>query len=280
MRRAPALLVLLVVAGACPAERSGAPRADAGAEAVPAASVEAAVGIDVAVEVPPPPHGLAVLPLERVAVIGASLSAGFGALPVDEALRAALPASEVAGFADTFLFQNPAERGGAQVDRALGFRPATVVALDYLFWPAYQSVGAWPRELDRAFEQLQRLVDAGAVVVIGDVPRMATASPSLIPPGALPSAEALDGINRRIRAWAAERPRVVVVPLTEWIAPLTADGRVVLPDGESYLARGLLSFDGLHPNRLGVWYVLERVDRLLEREFPGMPAAALVFRRP
>ena len=77
---------------------------------------------------------------ERVAVIGASASAGFGLeVRLGGVVEAALGERvvEVLDAGDSFFFTSPVSRGQAAVDKALAFEPTLVPAPDFPFWFAY-----------------------------------------------------------------------------------------------------------------------------------------------
>ncbi|MEZ4364818.1 MAG: hypothetical protein R2939_00860 [Kofleriaceae bacterium] len=218
---------------------------------------------------------------QRIVVVGASMSAGFGGTPFATALAEAAPTAVVTSHASVFMFQDAVASGTSQVTEALADEAELVFAIDYLFWDAYN--GASPDDrlarVDRGLADLARLRDAGAVVVVGDVPRIVTASPMLIPPDAVPPGDELATINQRIRAWGRGHPRVLVVPFASWTEPLAAGAAVEVGPGEAMPATALMAPDGLHPNALGVWYVLRQVDALMETTL-GTPPAQLVFARP
>ena len=217
-------------------------------------------------------------PWPRIAVLGASMSAGFGGTPLAEAFAAAAPGATIDDEASVFVFQDAPARGREQVDAALVTPPQLVVAIDFLFWHAYNGDG--PERLTRVEQglaDLARLRDAGALVVVGDIPRITT-SPLLIPASAVPSVDDLATINARIHAWG-DAPGTLVVPFASWAEPLAAGGDVEISPTERVPAASLVTEDGLHPNALGVWNVLHRVDAEMERRL-GTPAAALVFARP
>ncbi len=89
---------------------------------------------------PPPAPGL----LDRIAVLGASVSAGLAAQPVATSLRAGLPAdAAVLDQASVLFFQDPFVNGRAQVDAALAHRPTLVLALDFLFRVAGRRLFYW-----------------------------------------------------------------------------------------------------------------------------------------
>src|SRR5262249_45470061 len=154
--------------------------------------------------------------------------------------------------------------------RALAFRATTIVALDLLFWDIYGSGDqAWhDRALTAALDKLDAARAKGAWILIGDVPLITTASEMMLPNEAIPSAAALAAANQKIAAWA-QRERVLLVPLTEWTAPLRTGGDVELAPGEKVAAASLLSIDGLHSNPLGTWYLLDKLDHFIEQKLPG-----------
>lgn len=228
----------------------------------------------------PPSQGPS-LPLDRIAIVGASVSAGFGGTPFGEAFSAAATQSKVDTAANVMLFRDPIGDTQRQLDQAVAFKASTIVALDLLFWDVYGSRDpAWhDQALTTALDRLEQARAAGAWIVIGDVPLITTANEMMLPKEAVPAAAALDAANQRIRAWAA-RERVLLVPLGEWTAPLRAGQDVTLPGGEKKPAAELMSIDGLHANALGTWYLLDKLDHYIEAQLPGTPKDALVFERP
>jgi len=71
--------------------------------------------------VPPVVVGKA-LPVERIAIVGASVSAGFGGMPFGEAFEQAAPRSQIEAAANVLLFQDPIAESRVQIDRAIAFR--------------------------------------------------------------------------------------------------------------------------------------------------------------
>ena len=226
----------------------------------------------IAASAPPP-----AVTVDRVAVVGASVSAGFTSPRVAAAITAA-GGAVVADAADLWMFQDPDGTGAAQVAAAAAATPSVVVAIDFLFWFAYQPGDAAGRmaSLERGLALLDRIV---APLAVGDLADMRGADPRMLGPAAVPAPDELVALNARVWAWAAARPRTIVLPLAAWTAPLLADGEVELAPGERVPAATLLFLDHLHPNPLGLWYLLTRVDAALEAELAVAPGA-LVFARP
>lgn len=221
------------------------------------------------------------LPTDRIAIVGASVSAGFGGVPFGDAFTAAAKHSAVEAEASTFLFRDPIGDSHAQIAKAIAFKATTIVALDFLFWDLYSSTDpAWrDRALAAGLAELERARAAGAWILVGDVPRVVTAAEWMLASDHVPDVATLAHYNQTIATWAA-RDRVLLVPFASWAEPLAAGGDVELADGTHVPARTLVALDGLHLNPLGTWAVLDRLDHFIEQKLPGTPKDALVFVRP
>ena len=278
MRRVAFALVAVVI-GCASGARNARPRAAEGGETRTGTGSESGSGSASATASAsasvPDPHLL-----DRIAVIGASVSAGFSSPRVAASLAASLPTSTITDAADLFTFRDPPAHGAAAIDAALAARPTLVIAIDFLFWYAYRDGSASDRaaSLERGLAELERL-DPATALAIGDLPDMRIADPRMLPPALVPPAAELPILNARIAAWAARRPRTVRLALAAWTAPLHGTADVELAPGETIAPTALLFLDRLHPNPLGLWYLLGRVDRALEESF-AVPPAALVFARP
>lgn len=217
--------------------------------------------------------------LDRVAVVGASVSFGFGnGLPIAAVVQHALgaPPGTVLDASDGAQCFDPFGAGEEAVDRCLERRATLVVGVDFLFWYGYGAIVKRGRtEADVRLERLQRglaeLERLDCPLVIGDLPEFGANQRYLAPP-AIPKPEVLDRLNAEIRAWAAARPRVLLVPLAECVDTLRAGRWVVAgsPDGvdrETRLtADDVLQSDRIHPTALGTLALVERLlPRLRER---------------
>ena len=218
---------------------------------------------------------------QRVAVVGASVSAGFAAPRVADRVRGSLAAIDddvVLDAANLHMVRDPWGDGARQVDAAIGHHAILVLAIAFLFWYAYQPGDAAARaaSLERGLAELARL---DVPLAVGDVPDMRQADPRMLPAAVVPSPAELDALNSRVRAWAAARPRTAVLPLHAWSARLATDEPVELAPGDTVAARRLLFVDGLHVNPLGLGWMLVQIDVQLEREL-GVPIDAVTFARP
>lgn len=207
--------------------------------------------------------------LRRVLVIGASLSHGYGLdkeagarLALADVIDATILAAHepVRSKTSLLFFTSPMPTGKAQVAAGVAEEPTLAVGLDYLFWYAY---GFFPREDDRLAmleKGLAELEPFACLVLVGDIPDVgdATRLPAsgarparegLLDPDQVPAPEVRARINARIRAWAAARSNVVVVPLSALVERRRADEDLVIHGNrwpKSSLA-GLVQDDRLHP---------------------------------
>jgi hypothetical protein len=177
---------------------------------------------------------------ERIAVVGASASDGFGvavsngsAKPFkaelvdmrDVLLAAARPGTTrlVAHYATGMFFSDPVVRGEDAITRALDTKPTLLLAADFLFWYAYGGggIGKTPirTEADRAslFErglaQLDRVVAAGVPLVVGNLPDMRASKGRMLAAMQLPELATIDSLNARLLDWVKGKSRVRVLSL-------------------------------------------------------------------
>ncbi|ATB41980.1 hypothetical protein CYFUS_007456 [Cystobacter fuscus] len=197
--------------------------------------------------------------LSRVAVMGASVSAGFGwgrqegrgrtlADLLDDTV--ATEHAPVRNFASLWFFKNPRSAGQRQVDQVLTYAPTLTVAVDFLFWFVHGAQLDEAQRLARLEQGLALLEPLPGPILLGELPAMTTAVGKALEPGMLPSPETLARLNRRISEWARSRDNVVLLPLGTWL--------VRSPDGS-------LQADGLHPTREGAkWIAARMMDSLFE----------------
>ncbi len=200
--------------------------------------------------------------IERVVVIGASLSAGFQ-LPSDlaGALEASLAGEHepVLSHADNLLFLDPLHAGPAQVESALDEDPTLVIAIDYLFWFGYGLQGASGELLDSEAGRLE-LLERGLAsleplrcpLVVSDFPDMSAAVGAMLLAEQVPDPGTLEVLSKRVREWASQREATIVLPLARTVQELDSGssvrlGRVQFPEGTR-----LLQPDRLHPTPEGL----------------------------
>jgi|SRR5665213_1526951 len=206
-------------------------------------------------------------PWQRIVMIGASASAGFVLSEpfggtnttkcklnfyLDAAITA--PHAPVKNLATSLMFMNPDAFAPMQVEAATNGNPTLVIAVDFLFWCCY---GEGRTDADRAqrLEQgLKLLEQISCPLVIGDIPDVSSATNTgIIGPDQIPSPTALAAANERLKAWAAARPQVAVVPLAKFMRTVM-DNQAVTVHGQTLPAgktRGLMQNDRLHPTPRG-----------------------------
>ncbi|MFT5050837.1 MAG: hypothetical protein ACI8QZ_002242 [Chlamydiales bacterium] len=208
--------------------------------------------------------------LARVAVIGASASAGF-LLPTDlgEALDWLLVCEHrpVQAFANTRFFLDPFAHANEQVAAAKAIDPTAVVALDFLFWFSYgvvldEASRSWL--LERGLDFLEGF---DCPLLISTVPDMRASTGKMLTAAQVPSVETLRTLNERIESWAAARPNVVLVHLPHWHDQFLAGQRFDI-DGVLWPRRPddpLLLWDQLHPTIDGLSLLSCKIlERLVE----------------
>lgn len=247
----------------------------------------------------------------RVRIVGASASAGFAVRAPGARTRASrlepmtlarigsaarLGAGEVTGDASGFFFLDPEGNGREQVDALLAMdpRPTVVLAPDFLFWFTYGTVGPGRRPvrdeaqrlalLGEGLRILDRVGEAGIPLVVGDLPDMSAAVGKMLSRAQMPQRATIDRANEEIRAWAARRPRVALLPLGRLVSDLRA-GKPFQAGRRTWDAAvdgALIQRDDLHPTFEGSVALLARAeqaanDRFLGARQPNAPGAPAAF---
>lgn len=241
---------------------------------------------------------------ERVHVIGASASAGFGvraplptghqgrtqALSLARIAQAARQQSgAVTGDATSLFFLSPVATGDKQVASvlALAQKPTIVFAVDYLFWFTYGAMDAEQKPikdekqraalLEVGLQNLDKLVKAGVPVVVGDLPDMSAAVGTMLSKSQMPQLTTLKSANERLVAWAAERPLVAVVPLAALVTQL--NGQEPFKAGTRMWSNKtdgpLIQADHLHPTFVGSVALIARAEQAAGEHFRGSDAPGL-----
>ena len=231
--------------------------------------------------------------LDRVVVLGASVSDGFG-LDLDvgaratlvDVLQAAVTAKHepVQSAASSMLFTDVLKLGRQQIDFAKSKNATLILGIDYLFWFAYGRVASEEERLDRFEKGLSMIEDLRSTIVVGDVPDMSQAlhgesvmtHAPLLHPSQMPAVETLAKINERLASWAAQHPNVIVVPLASLLKRMHAGeeialhGNVLAKDS----AKELFQTDLLHPTLRGSVAVSLFALDCLVRAQPSIPTDA------
>ncbi len=217
-------------------------------------------------------------PLSRLAVLGASASAGFNLefeagrpLRLAEylAIACGLEQDHVFDRADGWTAFAPRERTEPALAAVREYQPTLTLAVDLPFWFVHG-----PYEPNERLEALDWLLEAldgfPGHLVLGAVPTLGNGvSDEMVPSHLRASKKVLKQANARLTAFAREQERVTLVPLDEFFGKLQAGklpavrgGKVDRDDVED-----LLQADGLHPSVSGTALLalalLEHADQAL-----------------
>ena len=228
--------------------------------------------------------------LSRIAVIGASMSDGFGVrvtttLPdgkkISEGVNLAElvktsckdPSVVVVNYTSSLYFMHPARTAKSSATRACGANaqemPTCVLAVDWLFWNGYGTSNVKGETLstdqermellDNALACLEPMCAANIPIVLGDFPDMHSAiGGGMISASMVPSVECLMALNARVAQWALTKKNVCIVPLSKLTQdllqkkPIHAAGR----EWDAQTLGPLLQKDRLHPTFAGTVTVL------------------------
>jgi len=200
-------------------------------------------------------------PLERIAMIGASVTSGFMSYAptgttnwnlcrLNRYLDAAViaPHEPVRNFSDALFFLHAEDAGRKQIDAANQMKPSLVVGLDFLFWFCYGDHLTEPERLERFDTGLKMLEAIPCPLIVGDIPDASAAANGMLSPAQVPAMRTMQEANRRLQTWAAKHPGVSVVKLWDFMQAVRADREVVI-HGLTISkedARQLLQPDHLH----------------------------------
>ncbi len=239
---------------------------------------------------PPAPDAEATERIDRVAAIGASASAGFGVFFRNAGEPEAAPrgislaklyraASDdrivVVDLGTAAFFSNPSGIGTMVVDRTIRAKPDLTLAIDYLFWFTYGTVGVESRRI-RTDEDRMALLEVGLAqldrldgpLLVGDIPDMSSAAGRVMMQSQVAPEEVRLRANRRIREWASSRPNARVFPLAELIERLRS-GNAFEIGSHAWTAEeaaGLILGDRLHPSLDGLVALVIAIDDLLAND--------------
>lgn len=230
---------------------------------------------------------------DRVAVIGASVSAGVGLhyelgahvslVPVLESIMSAdavgpqaLPPLDMGNY---FMFRSPIGFGTNMVEATLAYDASLVIAVDFLFWFTHGDLSTQERHdlLEVGLGLLDRLT---APMLVGDLPDVSYALSGhnplyggpIIKAFKIPATAERQLLNARIREWVEARPRVSLAPFEDFAARAVAGDSIQLPQGG--LVKGgvdaLIQSDHLHPTLAGgIALLLTAMDVLVRDQ--GIP---------
>jgi len=236
----------------------------------------------------------------RIAVIGASVSAGFGTgIKLADVLDAAIESPKtITDLSELTFFLDP-EGYGEQVVMALGRKsfsgvmidpdggeqevvmtitedpPDAVIGIDFLFWFAYGDMEAAERKalLQKGLAFLEKIE---CPVLVGDVPKVPKSF--MLDADQIPSDEELEVLNAMIVEWATAHERVTVYPLAALIESIRK-GEPVEINGEerTFKPSEVFTIDRLHVTKTGIVALTALILETLSEEGGPLADAKLVL---
>jgi len=206
--------------------------------------------------------------LQRVAVTGASVTAGWGSKtpPIKGDFGAYqvtmrhimegmidIPHDDVGYFGDMMFFNYPVKYGTKLIDQVIAYDPTLVVAIDYMFWFGYGSTlftdDLVAYKLDLFEQGLAQLDRINVPMIVGNIPDMHAAIGGMLSSDQVPDVTTIARMNARLLEWAVDHPNVMVVNLHDLVGDLMNDSEINVY--ESMWPAGsqpkLLQKDMLHP---------------------------------
>ena len=218
---------------------------------------------------------------ERVVVIGASLSSGFGldrevgaplsfAKIFDEVLVAEHGA--ILSNVQPWFFADPEGYGRLMIDDIVKRDPTLVVAVDFPFWFGYGSLEEEKR-VPRLELALSLLEELKCPVVVGNFPNMDAALGSMLSVIQIPEPPTLTALNDRIRAWTDQKPTRMLADLAAYSELIREEQDVQVGSGwEGKRAKELLQEDQLHPSLIGAVMIAIMTGEVLSKDVKEVEA--------
>jgi len=181
--------------------------------------------------------------IERVAVTGASVTAGYGLITppikgnfggypinlkhiVDAMILA--PHEEVAYFGDSMFFAHPVVSGKEIIEKISAYDPTLIIAVDYLFWFAYGDVGLSGEEyrIKKFNEGLSCLENVKSDLLIGNIPDVHKAIGRVLSASHVPTVETIQKMNRMLNSWVLLHQNVTVLDVYTLYGALLDDAAI------------------------------------------------------
>lgn len=223
--------------------------------------------------------------LERVVVIGASVSRGFtesqpfggekaDELRFDRYLDAALtvPHGKIINDSNHLFFMSPQKEATLQLKRLSKRAPTLVIGVDFLFWFLYGHLSETGERLELFDQGLSMLEQIKVPLIVGDIPDASAAIGHMLSKPMVPDAATIAEANRRLKAWATDRPGVSIVSLSTFMKASQANSGIKF--GQCQWSTGetskLLQPDRLHPSVSGcAALAIATLTSLSNQDFPS-----------
>ena len=236
-------------------------------------------------------------PIARITTAGASASAGFGVFTMKDSLIGRIPggcslgrtlkaavgdAVVVSDMGTSMFFTAPHRFGERIIERVNDNPPDILVAIDFLFWFAYGTIGPDGTNMRTASERMASL-DIGldlldtfqGPMIVGDLPNMSDAIGGFISRSQVPTPKVLNALNAKIFAWASERSRVRIFPLAKLLTQLNSQEPFSIGPHrwETTELKNVIQRDRLHPTLTGQIALIQMVEDILINDKELAPRA-------
>ncbi len=190
----------------------------------------------------------------HIAVIGASVSAGYGLdVRLSEVLDAAIgDRKTITDLSSALLFLNPLGYANEVGQKLKKDAPSVVIGIDFLFWFAYgeKDFNTRKKDLQQALRLLEKLK---CYIVVGDLPKFSESENIVLGSNAIPSDEELRVLNRIIQRWGKKNKKVTIFPLCSIVESIKK-GEPIEINGvrKTYRQEQIFQPDGVHATQMGL----------------------------
>ena len=226
--------------------------------------------------------------IRKIAAVGASATDGFGITVMRESAFGLIPsgwslAKSIRASSDNsvvmsdlgsgLFFLTPHRFGESFMQRAIRANPDLLLAVDFLFWFSYGTIGVdnsimkTPGERMKMLEVGLDLLDQyDGPIIVGNIPDMSQAIGRMLSRNQVPGPRTLEKLNARIQTWVDERPRAHLFPLAGLMEQLKTGTPFSIGD-QTWTTENLekvLQRDRLHPTIEGQVALIQQLDQVFE----------------
>lgn len=225
---------------------------------------------------------------QRIAIVGASATAGYGVNIITEYEEGARDERGIdladifmashdekdlvfMDLGSSFFFTRPISYAQTSVQRAEQWNADIVLGIDFLFWCLYgtdDGKGGRLKDESQRLEKLEMglkaLEELDIPVVIGNIPDMTRIGGYMLSQSQRPKIETLKKANERVMEWANEHPNIVITDLHDFIRKIHAKESFRIGEHTWDLENeeiAIIGDDQLHPTLDGLIALAQALDQ-------------------
>lgn len=227
--------------------------------------------------------------IRKIAAVGASATDGFGITVMRESAFGLVPSGwslaksirassdnsvVVSDLGSGLFFLTPHRFGESFMKRAIRAKPDLLLAVDFLFWFSYGTIGV-DNSIMKTPDERMKMLDVGldlldqydGPIIVGNIPDMSQAIGRMLSRSQVPGPRTLEKLNARIQTWVDERPRAHLFPLAELMEQLKTGTPFSIGDQawSSEDLKKVLQRDRLHPTIEGQVALIQQLDEVFEQ---------------